>query len=176
MVATIRRARDEFLTTGSKESFNAMANGCVRLQSILERNKDKFDSFSALSCDAGLISEHTDHLRELSTNLARLSAACVVNREYYGLNNVEAYVAKGRSCLNLAKLPYAFEQPIRALLDKVERENSEETSNFTRSLGLASPARYACMGCPFFGHINRFARILCCYGRGVCQQPVANSP
>ena len=158
IVNNIRLTRDRFLASGSSVEFTAMVEGCASMLAALELNAAQLPQIASLTCDASAISQPADRLSgyetallsfdrdayasveraisngELVNGRAVPEVRCFVDRDFNGLTSVSSIVGQGRECLNVAGLPADREASIRSDLDTVERENSPETSNFTRTL------------------------------------------
>lgn len=133
LVASVDRARTTFIGSGSRDAFKTMVDGCNKLVDLLKVNPITKKTIESASCDTSALSARVDALAVADAALETAAKICTVDEKFNDAQSVDPIVRRGRECLQAAGLPTTTTAPQRDVIDRVEQENSPNTSHFERT-------------------------------------------
>jgi hypothetical protein len=134
MVLNVRRALTAFTGSGSRESFKTMFDGCNALMDMLEREPQTKKLIGAASCDTSAFAQRIDRLASYDDAAEKYRKACQVDDTFNALPLVKDMVDRARTCAGISTLPFARIKDERNDIDRIEQENSPNTSHFERTI------------------------------------------
>jgi hypothetical protein len=137
-VLGLRRALANFTGTGSSDAFNTVRNGCNSLLEILRQQEKTKEYLGQASCDATAVAPRIAKLAGFETAMAKYEEVCRVDDSFNALTAVKGMVDRARVCAGLSSLPFSRINAERSEIDKVEQENSPNTSHFERAIATLS--------------------------------------
>jgi len=132
---TLRGFLDEFSRDYELKPFDQAANLCTTLLLEMKKIPELASSIQKLTCDRGAMSAMMNPINDAATALGRLQSECVSGGEKANvvtdLPTADA-LAYARTCMNISGLPNAVIRPLRDEVDRVDREESDKASPFTK--------------------------------------------
>lgn len=129
----LQTAITSFLQTGSEQHYVKLGATCNSLLEAMRNVPTLQGRVAGLSCDTQGVFAQVEALKARAAGFTQLVDKCKVDASYNALGTVRGYVNRGRECVSFAKLEGAQLINVIGALDRVERENSKETSHFTRT-------------------------------------------
>lgn len=133
--------KKDFLGGGSREAYGGMTDRCNQLRKILEGNNATKSQLGGASCSTSAFQPRVEKLENLDEAFRTFRADCKVDDKFNAMN-VPQLVAKGRSCAAISTLPFDKISIERAAIEKVETENSADTSHFVRDISTLMRGDY----------------------------------
>jgi hypothetical protein len=134
MVLNVRRALTAFIGSGSRDSFKTMFDGCNALVDMLEREPQTKKLIGAASCDTSAFAQRVERLASYDDAAEKYRKICQVDDTFNALPLVKDMVDRARTCASVSTLPFARIKDERNDIDRVEQENSPNTSHFERTI------------------------------------------
>ncbi|MEM7214134.1 MAG: hypothetical protein AAF423_01230 [Pseudomonadota bacterium] len=133
-VNAIRSGISEFLATASVSALQPAISSCQIVYETMNANPVTRDGISNVSCDITSIAPTLETMARYEDAEKRLSEECRVDDEFIQFNTVRPMIDKARRCISISGLPYVAIKEERDLADRVEQENSENSSRFEITL------------------------------------------
>ncbi|WP_394690413.1 hypothetical protein [Hoeflea sp.] len=133
-VDAIRASISKFLATASVSSLQPAIDSCEAIYETMNANASTRAGIANVSCDITAIAPSLDQMRAHETAKATMATDCRVDDEFIAFTQVRQMIDKARKCISLSGLSYDAVADERELADKVEQENSENSSRFEITL------------------------------------------
>jgi hypothetical protein len=137
-VVNLRRELSTFTGTGDPATYTSLLNGCNALAGMIERQDSTKQLLGTATCDAAALGPQIAKLTAFQDALVKYGQTCRVDDAFNAMTTVKAMVDQARVCAGVSSLPFSRISYERDEIDRVEQENSPNTSHFERAIATLS--------------------------------------